>query len=125
MALFAGLCFWRPSKVANIKSVRKIYEKAMQNFFQNQEEEELFVRQMESGNYEKVDFYNVNQETYPFRFMAGPDFLLFFNGPCRLVRTADIQSIHRQDESTRVSFNAGGRTAQKAVPAIRRLDLNI
>lgn len=33
IALFAGLCFWLPAKISNVKAVRKAYEKAMQDFF--------------------------------------------------------------------------------------------
>lgn len=109
IALFAGLCFWLPSKISNIKGVRKAYEKAIQDFFQAQEDQELFVKQMQSGNYGKVNFYNVSEETYPSRFIAGPDYWVYFNGRhCCFVRTADILSIGRQDETTRVSYNAGG-----------------
>lgn len=106
IALLAGLCFWLPSKISNIKGVRKAYEKAMEDFFQSQEEQDLFVRQMESGNYDKVHFYNVNTETYPARFIAGPDYWMYFNGVCRFVRTEDIQSIHIKNETTGV--NVGG-----------------
>lgn len=111
LALFAGLCFWLPSRVSNIKAVRKGYEKAMENFFQSQEEQDLFVRQMESGSYDKVNFFNVNVETYPARFIAGPDFWMYFNGNCRFVRTEDIQSIRKEIEKTRV--NTGGSRAKK------------
>lgn len=109
IALFAGLCFWLPSKISNVKAVRKGYEKAIQDFFQTQEDQDLFVRQMESGSYGKVNFYNVSEETYPSRFIAGPDYWMYFNGrTCCFVRTADIMSIRRQDETTRVSYNVGG-----------------
>lgn len=114
IALLAGLCFWLPSKISNVKTVRKAYEKAMQDFFQNQEEQELFIRQMETGNYDKVNFYNVS-ETYPSRLIVGPDYWIYFNGACRLVRTADIQSIRRQSETTRISYNAGGSRMRQNV----------
>ncbi len=114
IALLAGLCFWLPAKISNIKAVRKAYEKAIQSFFQTQEEQELFVRQMESGNYGKVNFYNVS-ETYPSRFIAGPEYWMYFNGVCSFVRTADILSIRRQNETTRVSYNAGGGRRGKNV----------
>ncbi len=108
IALFAGLCFWLPSRISNMKAVRKAYEKAMQDFFQTEEDRELFVKQMESGNYRKANFYNVSQETYPGRFIAGPDYWMYFNGACRFVRTGDIKSLSRQNESTRVTYDAGG-----------------
>lgn len=107
IALFAGLCFWLPAKISNVKAVRKGYEKAMEDFFQSQEDQDLFVRQMESGNYDKVNFNNIS-ETYPSRFIAGPDYWMYFNGRfCCFVRTEDILSIRRQDETTRVSYNTG------------------
>lgn len=106
IALLAGLCFWLPAKISNVKAVRKGYEKAMEDFFQSQEDQDLFVRQMESGNYDKVNFNNIS-ETYPSRFIAGPDYWMYFNGRfCSFVRTEDILSIRRQDETTRV--NTGG-----------------
>lgn len=108
IALFAGLCFWLPSKISNIKGVRKAYEKGMQDFFQTEEDRELFVRQMESGNYGKVNFYNVSEETYPGRFIAGPDYWMYYNRACRFVRTDDILSLSRQNESTRVTYDTGG-----------------
>ena len=115
IALLAGLCFWLPSKISNVKAVRKGYEKAMEDFFQNQEDQELFVRQMESGNCDKVNFYNIS-ETYPSRFIAGPDYWVYFNGRfCGFVRTEDILSIRRQDETTRVSYNAGGYRGGKNI----------
>lgn len=116
IALFAGLCFWLPSKISNIKAVRKGYEKAMEDFFQTQEDQDLFVKQMESGNYDKVSFYNIS-ETYPSRFIAGPDYWMYFNGRllCCFVRTADILGISRQDETTRVSYNAGGARRGKNI----------
>lgn len=115
IALFAGLCFWLPSKISNIKAVRKAYEKAIQDFFQAEEDRELFIRQMESGNYGKVNFYNVSEETYPGRFIAGPDYWMFYNRFCRFIRTCDIKSLSRQNESTRVSFDAGGRRMGKNI----------
>ncbi len=112
IALFAGLCFWLPSKVSNIKAVQDGYEKAIEDFFQSQEEQDRFVRQMESGSYDKVNFFNVNVDTFPARFIVGPDFWLYFNGrTCQLVRTEDILSIRREVEKTRV--NTGGNRAKK------------
>lgn len=115
IALFAGLCFWLPAKISNVKAVRKAYEKAMQDFFRTEEDRELFVKQMEAGNYGKVNFYNVSEETYPGRFIAGPDYWMYFNKTCRFIRTGDIKSLSRQNESTRVSYNTGGGIRGKSI----------
>lgn len=115
IALFAGLCFWLPSKISNVKTVRKAYEKAMQDFFQTEEDRERFARQMESGDYGKVNFYNVSEETYPGRFIAGPDYWMYFSRFCRFIRTEDIQSLSRQNESTRVSYNTGAGRVGKNI----------
>lgn len=108
LALGAGLCFWLPSKISNIKAVREAYVKAMQEFFQSSEEQDLFVRQMESGSCNKANFCNIS-ETYPSRFIAGPDFWVYFNGRfCHFVRTEDILRVRRETETTRVSYSTGG-----------------
>ncbi|MFG6358040.1 MAG: hypothetical protein K1W26_14660 [Acetatifactor sp.] len=107
LALLAGLCFWLPAKISNVKALRKSYEKAIGEFFQSQEEQDLFVRQMESGNIEKVNFNNIS-ETYPSRFIAGPDYWMYFNGRfCRFIRTADIAGVRRKDESSWVNTGSG------------------
>lgn len=117
IALFVGICFWLRAKISNIKTVRKAYEKTIQDFFQTQEDQDLFVKQMESGNYCKVDFYNIS-ETFPARFIAGPDYWVYFNSRfCSFVRTADILRIRRHNETAWVSYEAGGRLRGKNIAA--------
>lgn len=115
LALGAWFCCWLPTKVSNIKGVRKAYEKAIQDFFQTEEDRQLFVKQMEDGNYHKVDFCEAG-EVYPCRFIVGPDYWMYFqriNIACRFIRTGDIESLSRQNESTWVSYNTGGRVHGK------------
>ncbi len=114
LALMAGLCFWLPSKISSIGKVRKIYEKAMTKFFKTQEDQELFIRQMSSGNYGKVNFYNVNTESYPSRFIAGPAYWMFFSGRfCKFIRAADVERVEGREETTRVSYHAGSRNVHQ------------
>lgn len=114
IALFAGLCFWIPSKVSNIKKVQKAYEAAMTDFFQTDEEKERFVQQMQAGQYDAVNFLNVNQESYPSRLLVGPEYWVYFSRFCQIIRTSDIESICGKEETTRVSYTAGNtRVRQK------------
>lgn len=71
---------------------------------------------MESGNYGKVNFYNVNEDNYPSRLIVGSDYWMYFNGlSCLFIRTADILSICEQKEMTRAHYNASSRRRKPAM----------
>lgn len=112
IALIIGFCYWIMGKATSMKKVTKTYEKAVNEFFQAEEDQERFVKQMESGNYGTVNFLNTKSEQYPTRFMAGHDYWMFCRGvSCTFIRTADIESVQGETERTRVSYNVGGRRA--------------
>lgn len=118
IALFILFMFWILTATTTMKPVRKGYEKAMQEFFVSQEDADLFCRQMDEKNFEVISFMNTSSEKFPTRFIAGPDYWVYFCcGRCSLVRTADIESIHESSESTSLSYNVGGARVRQNVSA--------
>ncbi len=106
IALFIGLGFWLQGCCGmSAGKIRKIYEKGIQSFFVRPEDTEAFCKQMESGNYGKVEFLNTMSDKYPTRFLAGPDYWVFVNGRgrCDFFKTANIQSVFGREETTRVN----------------------
>lgn len=104
IALVIGLCYWIQISGLSVKKVRKIYEKGIQTYLVGQEDRDAFCRQMESGNYGKAEFMNTMTCRYPTRFLAGPEYLMYFDGRggCRFLRTSNIQSVSGREETTRV-----------------------
>lgn len=116
IALFILFLSWIMSATTTMKPVRKGYEKAMGEFFLSEEDVNLFCRQMEEKNYDVLTFMNPSSEKFPTRFIAGPDYWVYFCcGRCSLVRVADIESIHESNESTTLSYNVGGTRVRQDV----------
>jgi len=110
IAIFIWFCFWIQEKTTSMEKARKAYEEGVGKFFTNEADQELFCRQMESGNYGVVNFMNTKLEKYPARFMAGPDYWMHMAGNCycRFIRTADIEKLYGKQETSRVSYSVGG-----------------
>lgn len=115
IAAFIWLCFWIQGKATSMKKVLAAYEKEMGSFFCGPEDEEAFCKQMADGRYTELHFMNTKAESYPARFLVGPDYWVLFagNGYCRFVRTADIADVSGVEEQTRVS--SGGVKARVTV----------
>lgn len=118
IALFILFLFWILTVTTTMKPVRKAYERAFGEFFQSEEDVSLFCRQMEEKNFDMLTFMNISSEKFPTRFIAGPDYWVYFCcGRCVLVRVADIESIHESSESTTVSYNVGGTRVRQDMSA--------
>ena len=111
LAALIWLGYWIQNRVANVKRARAAYEKELKTFFCSAEDEQAFCRQMESHNYDAVHFMNTGMESYPGRFLVGPDYWVFFSGGgyCRMFRTADIKTVYGREETTRVNVAGRGR----------------
>lgn len=108
IALFIALCFWIQGCTTSLQKARKGYEKGIDAFFRTEEDRAAFCRQMESGNYGKLEFLNTATDRYPCRLLIGPDYWMYFrNGGCQFFRTADIQNISGRKDTARVSYNVG------------------
>lgn len=108
IALIIWLCFYIQVKVTSGKKVRAAYEKAIGQAFHSQEDENIFIHQMENHDYGTVNFMNTVVDKYPCRFLAGPDYLMYFRDlNCFFIRTADIRSTYAQEEKTRLRYHMG------------------
>lgn len=118
IALFILFLFWILTATTTMKPVRRAYERAMSEFFLSGEDMNLFCRQMDEKNFDVLSFMNTSSEKFPTRFIAGPDYWVYFCcGRCSLVRVADIESIHESNESTSLSYNVGGTRVRQNVSA--------
>ena len=116
IAAFIWLCFWIQGKSASMKKVQDAYEKGIDQFLKRETDQELFCKQMKEGNYGTVNFLNTKTESYPTRFIAGPDYWVHFSsGFCRFIRTEDIEKIYGTEETSRVSYNAGNKRVSQNV----------
>lgn len=108
IALFIWICFQIQNKVTSVKKVRSAYEKAITAFFQSENDRKAFVRQMESRDYETAHFMNTVTDKYPCRFIAGPEYFMFFRDlSCRFIRVSDIADIYAEEEKSRIRYQMG------------------
>ena len=114
IAFFIWFCFWLQGRATSAKKARKAYEKAMADFFVSDEDQAAFNRQMDTQNYGTVNFLTITTDNYPCRFLAGPDYWIYFkNGRCQFIRTADIARVYEQEETSRISYNVGNRRVRQ------------
>lgn len=109
-AAFVWLGFFLANVAATPKRMESVYIKSVTGFFQSEEDIAAFTRQVETGSAGSVDFHNGGEDSFPSRFTAGPDFLVYFRFPgCQFIRTADIQSVYKKQETTMASYSVGNR----------------
>lgn len=110
--LFVWFCFWCQSKGASMKKARVVIEREFIDFFKTQEEQEIFLNQMERRNYGIIiyaDLQNLLYDKYPEQFVAGADYFMLFSGSyCLFIRVSDIQNIHVRTEKTKARANMDG-----------------
>lgn len=111
IALFIWLCVLLTGRAASMKAVRKGFEKALSAL--SPSDQELFVRQ----EFGRTDFLNTLEDSLPARFLAGPDFWLYFRGACRIYRVADMETLRAQEEENRLSYKVGGTRVRQKVSA--------
>lgn len=116
IAVFIWLCFWIQGKSTSMKKVQDAYEKGIDRFLKKEADQEIFCKQMNEGNYGTVHFLNTKTESYPTRFIAGPDYWMHSSGnSCRFIKTEDIEKIYGTEENSRVSYNVGNSRVSQNV----------
>lgn len=123
LALIVWFCFWCQGKSVKMEKIRNIWEKDIVAFFKSEEEQEVFLAQMEGNNYGRISYMDVANTLYdkaPTQFVAGADyFTILSRYGVRFIRVADIKNIHTEEVTSRVRYNVGGtRVSQNTTAGI-------
>ena len=111
IAVFIWLCVLLTSQTNTMKSARKQFEKALLAL--SPSDQEALARQ----NFDRVDFLNTFEDSFPARLLVGPDFWLYFRNVCQIYRVADIEKLWAQEEKTQFHYNVGNTRVRRKVSA--------
>lgn len=123
MALFVWFCFWCQGKSVKMKKIRDACEKDVAAYFKSEEEQEVFLTQMEYNNYGRIsymDFVNTIYDKGLTQFVAGADyFMILSRYGIRFIRVADIKNIYAEEVKSRVHYSVGNsRVSQNMTTGI-------